>query len=602
MRYLYFVFLFAVSSCSLFAQEETSHLRDILTFRIDSVTRKIYKWNAMPFSQKGQRSKIEDVVLKDGRNVKVLTFPKVNKPSELRMSAGFLMPHTENFHDMEVLFTCKKQGVDALRLIFLGFNTSGDMISVDTLNVVETSDWVKSAKTIHIKDVSYMRLVLEMYSSSKNISRILEIDKIELKVAGKDLAEYPPCDIIGKNSIEMKNISQLSFSNPSFYQQIPQLHTKKFVALGESLHGSGTLSEVAIQIMKYRILYENCTLILLESPFEKMLSVNRFVHGDSRFDLDAIANAFGLGLYSEKLLDFVMWVKEYNHTAKRKVSLLGMDIPSPNFWICSTDQYDYFYRLNKNSMNDSIKTFLRMILADTRNAMTNRLPLIKNDIDFKKNSDSLEIRMIEHSWNDWLKVTDDEKMYDIRDSLMYSNVKFMSELLCNASETVTLHSHLLHASYNKMPSITNYPRVSYGAFLKKEFRNDYCVIGLFTYQGEVLLIPKMETINKSEGFNFAVKRLQAVYGNSLENLLHKVGTEYFFVPVSLLPDTQLYFRLGVNNGQYVSIIHPAHCMDGVIYAKKSEAMHVVHENRTMQMKYKDVMQRFDRYQRGLEDR
>lgn len=590
-------FLLVILSCPSFltAQIRQPTLKEILEFEVDSTRQKMTGWLTASFTEK-IRTRVENDTLRSGKSALMLNFPPTKKDkSAYCMATGFLMPITHTSHDMQASFICKNQGFDTVQLIFTGYNTDGNRVSIDTLEIGKTADWHEATTTVRIGDVSYMHLALELSGNVANIEKTLWLNKIQLNIDGIDLTDYAPRNLEKEYAPDINKITKLSFENPTTYQQIELLANKKIVTLGESLHGSETLKESAVQIMKHRILYNNCKLVLLEIPLEKTLSINRFVQGDDRFELDTIAKILELSFYSHELLDFMVWLREYNGSTAHKVYLLGMDAPSTEFYSFTTELFDYFYRTNKERMNDSIKKFLKLIIADCRKAMGPVLASLKEDVDFKSNSDSLEIKIIEHWWNDWLKVSVDDEIDVVRDSIMYSSAKFMTNLLCAPSETATLHSHLEHGCYDKTHTISHYPRMSYGSLLKKEFGDDYCTLGLFAYQGEVLAIPSEQQIRQRDS-NFVTCVLGTAPSNGLEHLLSKFGSDYFYIPVTSLPNTQLYVRVGTNAKQLVNIIHPSHYMDGVIYVKESKAMHVIHEDLSLDAKYQSVMKRFNEYE------
>lgn len=583
------------------AQVPQTKLKDILEFKVDTIRHCIAGWLGAS-STRGILSGIEYDKLKNGNNIIFFTPPTgKNIKSECSIATAFLMPVIETAQVMEASLLCKNQGFDTVQVIFSSFNTYGDLLAKDTLKVQNRSDWHESTTIVHIKNVSYVHLTLEVKGNVSNVDKKLWIDKMQLKVCGKCLFEYPLCNLENNYVLDTTRIVKLSFSNSSAFKKIQMLSAKKIVALGESLHGSATLEESAIQIMKHRVLYCNCKLILLESPLEKILSINRFVLGDENFELDSIANNLDLSLYSENILDFIVWLREYNKNVQRKVYLLGMDASSTDPFLFATELFDYFYRINKTNMNASIKKFLWLILTDSNTAMGPILSSLKNDTDFKNNNDALEVKIIEHCWDDWIKVPDYKNVDASRDSIMYSNVRFMTDLLCNSSETVTLYSHLEHSCYDKTHTITNYPQMSYGSLLKKDFGDDYCTIGLFAYQGEVLSIPnKQQMRSLKTKANFIKYILEPIQSNSLEHLLYKSNLDYLYASVSLLPYTQLYIRCVTNAKQFVNIIHPMHYMDGIVFVKESEAIHVIHENISIPTKYQNAIKRFERYQSLVE--
>lgn len=604
-KFLHYTLAFLLYSSIVSAQIPQTGLKDILEFKIDSTRHKIAGW-FISSSVGNVRSGIARDSLKKGKDIIFFASSGVRgvrgeredrEESECSMSTGFLLPDVGNSHSMEASFLCKNQGYDTIRIIFTGFDTYGNIISTDTLETGKTSDWCESTQTIKIKNVSYMHLNLGVKGNASDTDKIVWIYRIRLKVDGRDLTEYPFPDWKRDYIPDIDGLVKLSFDNSFAYKQIPLLATKKIVALGESLHGSGTLEESAIQIMKHRVLYNNCRLILLELPLEKVLSINRYVLGDERFELDSITKNLDFCLYSENLLDFIVWLRKYNQNAHRKVLFLGIDAPSTTMLAFETHLFEYFYHMNKNRMNDSIKEFLRLILTDSRTAMGPVFSSLKNDVDFKKNMDPLEVEVIENCWNNWLKVPDYNSMFVARDSIMYSNVKFMTNLLCDSSETVTIYSHLEHACYDKTHTLNNYPRNSYGSLLKNDFGDNYSTIGLIAYQGEVLSLPNKKQIKATRSkLNFYKQAISPIQSNSLEHLLHKSNFDYLYTPVAILPNTQLYIRMVTNAKQFVNLIHPRHFMDGVIYVRESESMHPFRGDISISEKYEDLIKRFQRYE------
>lgn len=274
MKHFFSILFFLSCTSFLSAQLLQVALKDILEFKVDTTCRKLVGWLSATDIRKMQ-TMVESDTLKKGKSIPVFRFPAAeNGKSACCIVAGFLMPDIYSLHDMKASFTCKNQGFDTVQLIFTGYNSDGNKVSIDTLKTERTDNWHESTITLHTGKVSFMHLALEMEDSAPNIDKALWIDKILLKTNEIDLAEYPPRNLDKEYIPDVNEITKLSFENPVAYKQIEVLATKKMVALGESLHGSGTLEESVIQIMKHRILYNNCKLILLEIPLEQSLDMS----------------------------------------------------------------------------------------------------------------------------------------------------------------------------------------------------------------------------------------------------------------------------------------------------------------------------------------
>ncbi len=596
LNILVFISIYGCTS----ARQGYSELEDILDFNINPASGKLIGWLSTTPAKQEISGKWEYPVLKDGRKALSLTIMPTHDRIDIGLTTGFLMPIMDNTVDStEVTFMGKNEGFDKMQLTFTGYSAQGKLVLADTLHITETEDWDKFTMKIPVKDVSYLHLFLAMHGNRKNVAYTAGLDKIQLTAGGKSLTDYSQRNLYQEFVPDTSEMVKLAFDDLSSYRQIQLLNTPKVVAVGESLHGSETLSDVAIQLMKNRILYNNCKLVLLEIPFERMLSVNRFVQGDTRFPLDMIAQSLGIGLFSKKLLDFFVWVKEYNRTAERKVFVLGLDTMSTDMFTYQTDMTGYFYHVNKEAMNDSIKQFLSLHFVDSRKAMKEVFPIIKNNADFKRNHDASELKIIEHCWTDWLtRVSGEESYYAHRDSLMYSNIKYMINLLCDSSETVTLYSHLEHACRDKTHAISYYPPRPCGVLLKEDFGRDYYALGLFVRQGDVLHLPRLDKKNtyKPRNLQFVKDTLRVPGNNYLESLLSKFEYPYFYVPATVVSLAPLYIRIGSNNGQATNVLYPRDCLDGIIYVEESKAMHIVEEDMPMLEKGKRLMKRFDQYE------
>jgi erythromycin esterase-like protein len=126
--------------------------------------------------------------------------------------------------------------------------------------------------------------------------------------------------------LRKSDVTPLSYTDPSSFDRIPELQTKKIGAIGERIHGRETMNDIAYQIIKQHVEKNRCRLVLLEISLEVMMSFNRFVQGDRSFNIYTLINRFNLDLISVKQLkEICLWLKEYNKTAKEKILLLGAD-------------------------------------------------------------------------------------------------------------------------------------------------------------------------------------------------------------------------------------------------------------------------------------
>lgn len=183
-----------------------------------------------------------------------------------------------------------------------------------------------------------------------------------------------------------------------------------------------------------------------------------------------------------------------------------------------------------------------------------------------------------------------------RDSLMYSNIRYMTDLICPSDETVTIYSHLMHSCYNKAYTDYHGSDLSYGSLLRKEYMDDYFCIGLFAQQGETLIVHESLSDYNWTILNFIPCTLQPVRKNSLEYLLQNTEYDYFYSPVALLPQSPIHIRLGnASTNHLYNIIYPQHCFGGILFIKTSKAMRVNHANISFMKKHGAKQEQYTKY-------
>ncbi|MDR0937749.1 MAG: erythromycin esterase family protein [Mediterranea sp.] len=366
----------------------------------------------------------------------------------------------------------------------------------------------------------------------------------------------------------------LSYDNASLYAKIPSLTTRKVVALGESLPYNECFAQSAIQILKYRIQHANCKLVALELPLEAALMIDRFAIGDNTFNRKAISRRFWLSGLSDSFLDFFAWLRTYNEKQVRKVRVVGIDVAEDEFLGYDIDLHRYFTALNKDSANDSIRKFVKTFLggAPMTNGLFGRLLEIP---EFRLRNDPSTLKLIEHNLKDLVKYRD-EALKEKRDSIMYSNLRFATDLFCDASETVTLYGRLTHTSYTPLVGSSAIQQETCGKLLRRDFGDDYRNIGLLAGTGSVLSLPALDKSVDMRGKVDYITQGISAPPRSLEALLQKVGKAYFYMPTASLP--QSFSRMGLKGGMADTLTiekNVGDIMDGALYIEEARPLKVI---------------------------
>ena len=476
---------------------------------------------------------------------------------------GLIIPPSHN-EELEISLNCKTDNLPKCHFIVLGVNNNGAIVFTDTMDITNKTDWTSVKSKLPIGDVAFLRFEVKAYPQNFTTDFSLWLSEIQLTINGVELDCVLEQEKSDMYSINSEKFVSLSFTDETKFSQISALKTKKIVALGESIHGSQPVGKAVIDIMKYRILNSNCKLILLEVPFEAMLGYNRSVQGDDKFNIDSISGVLDRSLYTGKLLDFFRWVKDYNETASKKVWVFGLDTDLLDVSLYNMNLFHYLLTKNRTTLNDQdIINLANTTFSDFD--MINTLKSLEEEN--KINLDSIELDMIKN-YHELLPYGNPPNAIALRDTLMYQNISYLTDLICSASETVTLHSHLLHSCYDKtLTSMSNAPQ-SYGAYLKKKYGNEYFNIGLFVGEGEY-------TTFSSKSFEgFITKELELAYHNSLEYNMGLIGEKYFYTSVSSIPQKPFYMRAGGSNIDSFFIGYPNLLMDGAIYINESKSITV----------------------------
>ena len=274
------------------------------------------------------------------------------------------------------------------------------------------------ALSVKMMAQSMQVLLNDFFSLSTDVMRW---NDVEYRNTLKEMAQF---------KINNKDVTLLSMNDLSCYEQIPELKTKKIVAIGETIHGTETMPKIAYQLFRNGILKNNCRLALLELPLEKMLLINRFVQGDNSLDIDTLINAQTLDIYSvDELKSFCLWLKTYNKEAKEKVWFLGADYCHSSIeciYLC-----DYLYSLYSTTNDATVLQLYQNVMdavftadyTDAFETFSNSYTLLEAAVG------EIEAAIIKHcitTLDNMIKSTNNDVLQAqiARDSVMFVNTDF----------------------------------------------------------------------------------------------------------------------------------------------------------------------------------
>lgn len=484
----------------------------------------------------------------------------------------FILPVVDK-DSMTISLTCKSQNLESAYLVMSGISEKERVLYSDTLSVNGYNDWHTFQKNVSLRDVAIMELAIvfagidtlrfpkrkeEKVESLQN----LWLDRIKMKVGKKDLADCPisPCSEIALSYNNVINGDSLLNQDLNY-----GFKNKKIVAFGESVHGSATINEKVIQLLKHGIEYDGRRLILMELPLEKMLYVNRFIQGDSAFCIDSISPYFEQSLYSDAWIDFFVWLKKYNAKVKNKVWLLGIDYEN-EYLFTELDLFEYLVAVNRTISNPDIAEFCRMLLLPEKNLVQKKMAFLQSHNCFKNEIGLHESKIIEHCLQTIIQARNQPVLgFSLRDKVMFDNLDFLFNLFSEKEAIKTaIYSHFGHANHSSLETrmISEPP---FGFLAKQIYGDDFFVIGIFVGGGE--------TLNEDRGKKWNISYLKENLNDTFEYWLSQVSMDYFYVPKTFLPSYLMRYRnIGAAAKEFSSLMNPSCRMDGALFIRKSKCL------------------------------
>lgn len=557
LRVIVFFTLLLLTSTVIYPQSESYTRKYNLDFQLNDLG-----W-IFDFTESGMSLKKDSLMFWNGKIPLVMTRVKHMDMFFLLKGAiqqRILLPEVKA-DSAEIQITCKRQHLKKAYLVIGGINSQEIPLFRDTIHIAEDGDWSTFKGCVPLKNVAMIHLKIGAEGKYDNLPQNLWLDKIEILIDGKKIDDYP-LPTAGELAGLPVRPTPLSFVDETCYGRIPELGRKKVLAIGESFHGSGTISKISQQLMKYQIVNNNCKLILFERPIEEMLSVNRFVQGDEAFKIDSLAQIAKDNIYlpyGDDFLDFFSWLKEYNRRTDNKVSVLGIDIALDKY---KSNNYffNYLFTINQGKRHPLIDSLcVQLLESDSLSPIIQKL---NDNEEFEAVVGKKESELFKYCLQLSDRLTTFRSPIPLRDSLMNCTTQYLIDHLCSHNEKVTIYSHLFHSCYLYNP--LNMKPI-FGSFMKEKYGDNYSCIGVIAGAGEFLSVRLPMPV---------AERLQAPIKNSLENLFYQTGLPYCYLPLQAELNNPIYMRYigsGYTKKQYQTIV-PSVRMDGVIFVRDSKAV------------------------------
>lgn len=451
----------------------------------------------------------------------------------------------------------KTKNCENLSVIITSIGECENINSMDTIQLRPAEDWVECTQIINIKKAYLLNISIEAIGFKNNNANVWVSDYgvfADKEEVNNNLKEEQDNSYINKNNvIHWDNID---------HHTVPFLE-HRILAIGETVHGTKTMNDIAIAIIKERILKHKCRFVLLEIPLEYSFYINRYVHNDPNFKLSDISTFFDIFLYSESILSFIQWVKEYNSKNDENISIWGFDINYVQLK-SRVDLFNFLYNLNTNKRFEELDSIYKLLL-DTKTSFEKIISVFNenNNLTTMFNEDELKLMLY------CMKITQQYSSscyrYINRDKYMTEIATFIIDNFLKKNETATIFAHFGHLNYltTQESSLINYS--SCGYYMKSKYKDDYRCIALTTNQGTAMLTKSGST------FGGASKLIQPPQ-ESLEYQLNRLNMDSIYLPMSGLSCSDV-FKIRIignsNTENQFRYIIPKSRIDGVLFIKKS---------------------------------
>ncbi|MDD2283959.1 MAG: erythromycin esterase family protein [Paludibacter sp.] len=459
--------------------------------------------------------------------------------------------------EISIKINYKTQDCSELYLKLIGIGECEKIISIDTLGLSLNEEWTSVEQSVHLKETLFLKLSIEASGDKLHNAKIW-VNTLDILIDGKGISKLKTT----KNGIDVSLKKEVitSYSDKEL-NNLP-FSDKKILAIGESIHGTETFNDIAIEIIKYRIIHQNCKFVLMEIPLEFSFYINRYINGDSNFKLNNISDYFDRSLYSDSFLSLIEWMKEYNLHSEKKVFFWGIDINSIQLQ-SKLELFNFFYTINVTKNNQELKRLCKLLVT-TKPSLEEVIDIFETNEGFRNVLTRDETKLIRNCLVLLNHKSDTYANFLNRDKTMYENTEFIINNLLGRDETVTMFCHFGHAAYQGLiERIDDKEWSTLGYYLKNKYNHDYTCIALLTEEGSFL--------SSTSNSLLKVEHLQSSPQGSLEYLMNMLNANISFLSTEKMNCVDIFKTRYIGNRDVedqFSFMIPKARMDGVLFIKQ----------------------------------
>jgi len=475
---------------------------------------------------------------------------------------GFSIPlfhKRDSRQEVTIKINYKIENGSELYLKLITISDCEKIKTMDTLHLSLNEEWTTERLSVDLKKAAFLNLSVEAKGSTKNNAKIW-INDLDVFINGKNIKDIEAEEKGIKMSLPKEDVTPIDDNNRT---SLPFINSK-ILAIGETIHGTETMNDIAIEIIKDRIIHNSCNLVLLEMPFENSFYINRYILGDSNFKIDSISSYFDRSLFSDSFLSLIEWIKEHNSRLNEKVYFWGVDV---NFIQLQSklELFNFFYTLNETVRDEGLRKMCEL-LVNTSPSLDEIIDIFDTNKGFENILSKDESELMRYCLILFNNKSNSYSNFINRDETMYQNTEFLISNLLKSNKTATLFSHFGHVAYQgSIERALNIENQTLGYYMKRRYKDDYSCIALIAGKGEFL------TSTSDLPFHFKVKPLQPPTRGSLEYLMNELNEYSSFLSTEKMNCADIFKFRYIGNMEIedqFSFIIPKARMDGVIFIKQ----------------------------------
>ncbi|NDV57630.1 erythromycin esterase family protein [Bacteroides sp. 519] len=492
-----------LASGSFFQSKE--NIEDKFNFSFRYAEGEDFKWRLTALSSELQ---IDSSDIVNNKYPLCLTVAPFNNQSDTR-------PHNLTVAFNQMFEIEKKYNKDSIRIILnsKSINLTQSLLNVIKFdcefNVIQTiekdikhEEWKNDTVLLSLNNTQFIQIgILALGDYAITEKRKFSLDRMEVQIGNCDLSEIK----IKEKKLKLSDKNIIPLDTVNLFSNISVPPDKKIIALGETIHGNGSISRFQVEFIKKMVKENNCKLVLFESCMYTTLLLDLYIHGIipeekiSDLKLDLSPSTVG---DPEILTELFKWLKDYNQGKTKTVHIAG----NHNGWynILKSPLFDYVYAFYNNNTSKHLRPLL-VLLNNRENTEnynnilaymdTHKQELI--NIMGEKNFEIFHYAVLKNT--PLTPSTTTEELYhelNSRDFSMFNNsMKFINTWL-SEEESAVVVAHLGHTNKKYvMRGVIPYV-FSMGYYFEKQFGEAYYNIGITAGEGEITAPLPRESVRR----------------------------------------------------------------------------------------------------------